>query len=82
MRDACHPAALEHCRPSRPFVLLASFAIVLYLLCWLQPVLIPLALAVLLTFVLSPIVIPRWCAARLARVGEGCFKRAPRSTSD
>jgi predicted PurR-regulated permease PerM len=40
----------------RPFVLLASVAIVLYLLFWLQPVLIPLALAVLLTFVLSPIV--------------------------
>jgi predicted PurR-regulated permease PerM len=40
----------------RPFLLLASVAIVLYLLYWLQPVLIPLALAVLLTFVLSPIV--------------------------
>ena len=37
----------------RPF-LLASVAIVLYLLFWLQPVLIPLALAVLLTFGLSP----------------------------
>ena len=41
--------------PFRRFVLLASVAIVLYLLYWLQPVLIPLALAVLLTFVLSPI---------------------------
>ena len=40
----------------RPFLLLASVAIVLYLLFWLQPVLIPLALAVLLTFVLSPMV--------------------------
>jgi predicted PurR-regulated permease PerM len=40
----------------RPFLLLASVAIVLYLLFWLQPVLVPLALAVLLTFVLSPIV--------------------------
>lgn len=42
--------------PFRRFVLLANVAIVLYLLYWLQPVLIPLALAVLLTFVLSPIV--------------------------
>ena len=42
--------------PFRRFVLLASVAIVLYFLNWLQPVLIPLALAVLLTFVLSPIV--------------------------
>ncbi len=40
----------------RPFVLLASVAIVLYLLFWLQPVLIPVAVAVLLTFVLGPIV--------------------------
>ncbi|HEU0200107.1 MAG TPA: AI-2E family transporter [Burkholderiaceae bacterium] len=41
---------------SRPFIVLASIAIVLYLLFWLQPVLVPLALAILLTFLLSPVV--------------------------
>jgi predicted PurR-regulated permease PerM len=40
----------------RAFVLLASFAIALALLYWLRPVLVPLALAILLTFVLSPLV--------------------------
>ena len=50
------PTSLLSLSALRPFVLLASVAIVLYLLYWLQPVLIPLALAVLLTFVLSPIV--------------------------
>jgi predicted PurR-regulated permease PerM len=41
---------------SRAFVLLASFAIALALLYWLRPVLVPVALAILLTFVLSPLV--------------------------
>jgi predicted PurR-regulated permease PerM len=41
---------------SRAFMLLASFAIALALLYWLRPVLVPIALAVLLTFVLSPLV--------------------------
>jgi predicted PurR-regulated permease PerM len=41
---------------SRAFLLLASFAIALALLYWLRPVLVPIALAVLLTFVLSPLV--------------------------
>ena len=41
---------------TRAFVPLSSFAIVLGLLYWLRPVLVPLALAVLLTFVLSPLV--------------------------
>jgi predicted PurR-regulated permease PerM len=51
----------------RPFLLLASVAIVLNLLFWLQPMLLPLALAVLLTFVLSRMVTvlhPPPCAAR------------------
>ncbi len=41
---------------ARSFVLLASFALALALLYWLRPVLVPLALAVLLTFILSPLV--------------------------
>ena len=41
---------------SRAFVLLANFGIALALLYWLRPVLVPLALAILLTFVLSPLV--------------------------
>ena len=41
---------------SRAFVLLASLAISIALLYWLRPVLVPIAIAVLLTFVLSPLV--------------------------
>jgi len=41
---------------TRAFVQLASLALVLGLLYWLRPVLVPIALAVLLTFVLSPLV--------------------------
>lgn len=40
----------------RPFVVLGSLAIVLGLLYWAQAVLIPLALAALLTFLLAPVV--------------------------
>ena len=41
---------------SRAFVLLANFAIALALLYWLRLVLVPIALAVLLTFALNPLV--------------------------
>jgi predicted PurR-regulated permease PerM len=40
----------------RPFVILAGSAIALVLLWWAQTVLVPIALAVLLTFLLSPLV--------------------------
>ncbi|MBL8796137.1 MAG: AI-2E family transporter [Planctomycetia bacterium] len=40
----------------RPFIVLASLAIVLGLLYWAQAVLIPVALAALLTFLLAPVV--------------------------
>jgi predicted PurR-regulated permease PerM len=41
---------------TRAFVMLASFALALGLLYWLRPVVVPIALAVLLTFILSPLV--------------------------
>jgi predicted PurR-regulated permease PerM len=41
---------------SRAFIALAILGIALWLLSWLEPVLIPIALAVLLTFLLSPAV--------------------------
>lgn len=41
----------------RPLAMLGSFGIILGLLFWMQAVLIPIALAILLTFLLSPLVI-------------------------
>lgn len=40
----------------RPFVLLAGLALTLGLIYWLRPILIPFALAILLTFLSSPVV--------------------------
>ncbi|MDQ6620641.1 MAG: AI-2E family transporter [Pseudomonadota bacterium] len=51
----------------RGLVVLASFGITLWLLSWLKPVLVPIALAILFTFLLTPLV--AWLQRkRLARV--------------
>jgi len=42
--------------PQRPFLILAILALVVAGLYWAQAVLIPIALAVLLTFILTPAV--------------------------
>ena len=65
-RKETGPAATEPRTVSasllRPFILLATPALVIAGLYWLQAVLIPIALAMLLTFVLSPVVgaLQRW----------------------
>ena len=57
----------------KPWVTFAGFVLVVFVLYWAQPVLVPIALAVLLTFVLTPPVtwLERWIgrvAAVLAMV--------------
>ena len=54
----------------RSFISLASFAIVLGLLYLAKVILVPIALAVLLSFVLSPVVtrLQRWGLNRLGAV--------------
>lgn len=65
-RSETGPAATEPRTVSasllRPFILLATPALVIAGLYWLQAVLIPIALAMLLTFLLSPVVgaLQRW----------------------
>ena len=51
-------------------VVLATAALSIWLLSWMQPVLVPVALAILLTFILSPLItkMQRWGSPRIPAV--------------
>jgi predicted PurR-regulated permease PerM len=63
-----HPASLSN--PWRPFLILASLSLLVFGLWWAQTVFIPLALAILLTFILTPAVsfFQRWGLKRVLAV--------------
>jgi predicted PurR-regulated permease PerM len=64
-RDEARGGRGRELRKLRPFLTLATVALVVALLYWARPVLIPIALATLLTFLLSPVV------GALQRLGLG-----------
>jgi len=59
-----------HLSALRTPVVLATAALSIWLLSWMQPVLVPVALAILLTFILSPLItlMQRWGSPRIPAV--------------
>ncbi|HZH06568.1 MAG TPA: hypothetical protein VEY69_07840, partial [Lautropia sp.] len=59
-----------HLSTLRAPIVLATAALTIWLLSWMQPVLVPIALAILLTFILSPLItqMQRWGSPRIPAV--------------